>query len=87
MRLDGALPDEEMSGQFRVTFSGGQQLQDLSFSLGETTKLNVVAAMGRLANESFNDLTGDRGCQKGIAGSNDAHCMNQFFGRGIRGFW
>jgi hypothetical protein len=43
MGLDGPLPNEEMSGQLGVTFSGGEQLQDLSFSLGEAPKLNFVA--------------------------------------------
>ena len=45
MGLDGALPYEEMGGQLRVTFPGGEQLQDLSLSLGETLKLNFVAAL------------------------------------------
>ena len=81
--LDGALAYEEMRGELRVAPSGGEQLQDLGLSLGETSKLNFVAVMCRLADERFNDLPGDRGCEKRFTGSDDAHRVHEIFGRRV----
>ena len=76
-------PTKRWAASSELLLPGGEQLQDLSLSLGETPKLNFVAALCRSANEPFNDLTGDRRCEKGIAGSDDAHRMHELLGRGV----